>query len=172
MLEKLKLSEPQTPGDIALLQRLAYTEPLTGLFNRRALDRVLTDVKPGSILMFIDVDNLKMHNSTLGHQGADKVLKAIANILLACLKRSSDMAFRYGGDEFVVILDDCSIDYALDVANAISLSVCFIPANILCSVSIGIALHESDRKLEDALFAADEAVYLAKKAGKNCVVVR
>jgi diguanylate cyclase (GGDEF)-like protein len=168
-LDRLNLTAPSTLEEIIMLQRLAYCEPLTGLFNKRSFDRVLPDIKPGAVVMFIDVDNLKKINTELGHLAADGILKLIANVLVDSCHRASDMAFRWGGDEFAVVLGGCTLEYALSVANAISLGVCFIPASVMCSVSIGFARHLIDRSPLATLQVADSMTERAKQSGKNCV---
>ncbi|NJN88907.1 MAG: GGDEF domain-containing protein [Leptolyngbyaceae cyanobacterium SL_5_14] len=95
------------------LHDIAYTDPLTKVFSRRYFqeqlqrewDRCYRQARPLGLL-FIDIDNLKMLNTALGHYGADQAIALIATKIKECAKRATDIVARYGGDEFVVLLSD------------------------------------------------------------------
>ncbi|KAF0201116.1 MAG: diguanylate [Gallionellaceae bacterium] len=158
---------------------LAHFDQLTGLPNRTLLlDRlnqaifVSTRASRAISLLFIDLDGFKPVNDTYGHATGDRLLKEVAERLVACL-REGDTAARIGGDEFVVILPESNLDRAVTVADRI-LGTLRIPyefgrKNISSiSASIGIAeypTHAGD--LNSLLSAADNAMYVAKKSGKD-----
>ncbi len=163
------------------LAQLAVTDTLTGLPNRRWLN----DYLPGALtraraarkrvaLLFIDLDNFKKVNDTLGHAAGDELLRAAA----ACLKaavRATDPVVRLGGDEFTVLLenlerDDDATPVAEQVIRAFSESAVFAPwaaLNVRCSV--GVAVYPSHAQdVDELLRHADAAMYAAKTAGKGC----
>lgn len=160
----------------------AYQDPLTGLGSRRALEMTMErDIGlaqrhqyPVSVLV-IDVDHFKRINDTLGHSGGDKVLRATARAIQKEL-RLTDPAFRYGGEEFVVILNKTGIKGAQGLAermrqhienNALQLT----GKTINVTVSIGIATVEPGDDMSSLFERADRALYQAKCSGRNrCVV--
>jgi diguanylate cyclase (GGDEF)-like protein/hemerythrin-like metal-binding protein/PAS domain S-box-containing protein len=164
-------------------RNLSYSDPLTKLANRRMLhERLHTAFAQAKrehrnlALLFIDLDGFKPINDRLGHDAGDWLLKAVAQRLLECI-RSSDIAARFGGDEFVVLLPDLAQpDDAPRVAERIraALAAPFVTEGkerLEISCSIGMSLYpdhaETDREL---LHAGDEAMYLAKRAGRNRIV--
>lgn len=164
---------------------MAVTDGLTGLFNhrefyqslRRELERARRYRHTLSLLM-IDVDDFKQFNDRFGHPAGDFSLRKIGELLRKCA-RTSDIIARYGGEEFAVILPESTPGGALMVAERIKYEVAthnFIltasdPVHL--TVSIGIYSSENGEASEDQLVSlADEASYLAKKAGKNRVVVK
>lgn len=158
---------------------LAHIDQLTGLPNRTLLlDRLnqaisISDRASRKIsLLFIDLDGFKPVNDTYGHPTGDRLLKEVANRLIACL-REGDTAARIGGDEFVVVLPESNLDRAVTVANRI-LGTLRVPyefgrKNISgISASIGVAEYPTHAMgLDSLLLAADNAMYVAKKCGKN-----
>lgn len=173
MLEVLELEIPQTVEGILELQRLAYLDALTGLLNRRAFDLLLPKAcrnPAGAVLLFVDFDDLKKANQELGHQGADLLLVGVGEVLAKHLKRYGDAAFRFGGDEMAVLLPECTAEYAESLAESIRAAV----EAIGCSISVGIAaVDEEDRSADWRLLVtkANDAMYEAKRLGKNQVVV-
>ena len=164
------------------LREFGDTDELTGLFNRRKLERDLSlnhemfdrYAVPTSILMF-DIDNLKRINDTLGHYAGDDILMAIGTICRAEL-RKTDVACRFGGDEFVICLPNTGLENAVHFADR--LRECFrrelsrfSTADLVATVSIGVAtMMPEDRTYEATLKRADDALYQAKRTGKNRVV--
>jgi diguanylate cyclase (GGDEF)-like protein len=154
----------------AELERLALRDPLTGLPNRRALvDRLAIEIartqRSGSSLGFamIDVDDFKKINDSRGHAGGDEALKTFARLLTETV-RSTDVPARFAGDEFALIMPDT------DRASAAPVMERFYAAlrTVGLSCSTGIAFIPTDAPDERLLFeAADAAVYVAKRAGKN-----
>lgn len=161
---------------------LAFFDPLTLLPNRRlALERLTQQLvrarraKTGLALLFIDLDKFKPINDELGHEVGDWLLQAAAQRIQACL-RESDTAARMGGDEFVVLLPDLqSSEAALAVAEKIrsALAQEFVTDHgmvLQISSSIGVALYPDHAASEkDLLRQGDEAMYRAKKGGRNAV---
>jgi len=166
------------------LREMSIRDPVTGLFNRRymkeTLDRELSratrDNSELGILM-IDVDHFKAFNDVHGHEAGDVVLEAVGDMLTR-YSRTSDIACRFGGEEFVVILPDCSVDDSRLRADELrhriaGLRVPFRKIELSGpTISCGVAafpLHGATA--EDLLHSADGALYAAKKAGRDQVVV-
>jgi len=151
-------------------QRLALTDPLTGLANRRALtdllERELTNAEryEAPLAFFIlDLDDLKAINDTAGHTAGDTALRTFADILRGSA-RKGDIVARYAGDEFVIAMAQTDRD-AADYAAARIFEL-FARAHLRCSV--GIAMFPYDGSDASGLFAAaDQALYEAKQGGKN-----
>lgn len=162
-----------------LLEELCVTDSLTGLYNRSKLNQIITDElsrshrnkRPFAILM-IDVDYFKELNDSLGHIAGDEILATVSRTLIQSI-RSIDFAARYGGDEFIVVLTETTAKEATITAERIRTQV----SEIFCSVvnksihvtlSIGIAQSElKDTLPTDLITRADNALYEAKKAGRN-----
>jgi len=165
---------------LAKLQELADTDPVTGLHNRRGFldsaerlaDRARLRSRPLSLLM-VDVDHFKSINDTYGHAAGDKVLAEVAAAARTQL-REDDLIGRYGGDELVVALPDCSAANALDVAERIcglvaSRPVISAEGVVSVKLSIGVGHTEGAGTLTNLLARADAALYEAKRAGRGCV---
>lgn len=162
---------------------LSITDSRTGLFNSRHLyDRLEAEIErsmryrhPLSI-MVLDVDDFKRFNDSFGHLAGDGVLVELAEIIRSCLRRS-DSAYRFGGEEFVVVLPETDVAEATRVAERIrsifgELDLQPLPGTIRrASVSIGLAGHRGIETSQDVIRRADEAMYCAKRSGKNCVVL-
>ena len=147
-------------------QRLAREDPLTGLWNRRALDDRLAELEaratPGALLM-IDVDRFKAINDELGHAGGDRVLKGVAAALRAAV-RPGDFLARHGGDEFTIILPDTTLEQARGLGDRLRAAVAR-SAHPPVTISIGIGFLDGDRRA--ALLAADSALLGVKRAGRD-----
>jgi diguanylate cyclase (GGDEF)-like protein len=163
--------------------RLALLDPLTMLGNRTALDTTLRrELQMAErhhhelSLLMVDVDFFKKINDEHGHHRGDLVLCEVAKgIQSAC--RSSDISFRYGGEEFVVVLGKTDEAGAKIIAERIrqqiaEINVVYNGKIIATTVSIGIATHHHTEKenINDLFDRADKALYFAKSSGKNCVV--
>ncbi|HTR06167.1 MAG TPA: diguanylate cyclase [Paraburkholderia sp.] len=166
------------------LLRLAVTDPLTGLANRRALDRRLVEEwqhamrarTPLSVLFF-DIDHFKLFNDTYGHAAGDEVLAFVAGRIASGSRRATDLAARYGGEEFALVLPGSTLDAATRIAEKIrkrieSDNLALSGTQQGCvTVSAGCAscdppVGESGARL---LAAADRLLYEAKEAGRNQV---
>ncbi|MES2017927.1 MAG: diguanylate cyclase [Pseudomonadota bacterium] len=164
------------------LKEQAVRDPMTGLFNRRYLDTIVPhelarcarDRMPLCMVM-LDIDHFKHVNDTYGHGGGDEVLKALASLLIDSV-RASDVACRYGGEEFLLVLPNMPLKNALLRAEQwraafAALSVTFGGLPISATVSIGIACGPEDGSTPDQLMrSADLALYRAKARGRDCVV--
>jgi diguanylate cyclase (GGDEF)-like protein len=161
------------------VQRLAITDPLTGLYNRHKLaealetecERALRYRRPVSMIM-MDLDDLKIVNDTHGHPGGDVVLQKVAQAIRGHIRRL-DLPTRYGGDEFLVLLPESPLVAAERVAKRISDEVRKIRAGDLpVTASTGVVEWGSSfRSSEDFLSAADQALYQAKRSGGGAIVV-
>lgn len=161
------------------LEFLAYHDPLTKLFNRRGLATNLQEAvvaarqgHPGALL-YIDLDNFKIVNDMLGHDAGDRLLVTISGILRGAT-RKSDVLVRFGGDEFVIILPDCSTKDALTIGEGLREkieSIILIEKGRLFRVgaSIGVTPIDGSKKPADILGLADAACYHAKSNGRNRV---
>lgn len=163
------------------LQHLALYDTLTGLPNRELFqDRVQRSLlrakreKSHFALMYLDLDKFKAANDTFGHAAGDYLLKEAAQRITACV-RETDTVVRFGGDEFVVLLDNIeNRQGAFNVAEKIRLVLSepyqWQGHEIELSVSIGISVFpEQGEQITQLIAAADEAMYKAKKRGKNCI---
>jgi diguanylate cyclase (GGDEF)-like protein/PAS domain S-box-containing protein len=173
-----------------MVEQLAVTDELTGLFNRRGFfqlgerefERTLRFNRPLAVLMF-DIDHFKRVNDTHGHPVGDQVLRAWADCVCQNT-RGIDVAGRYGGEEFVILLPETPLPEAVQIAERLRQSIAdlpvpicpangdFPPVKIYITVSIGVAVAlPGIRNLADLLERADHAMYRAKDFGRNRVVV-
>jgi diguanylate cyclase (GGDEF)-like protein/PAS domain S-box-containing protein len=163
------------------LQHLALYDALTGLPNRELFqDRVQRSLLRAKreqthfALMYMDLDKFKEANDTFGHAAGDNLLKQAADRIINCV-RETDTVVRFGGDEFVVLLDSVeNRSGAFGVAEKIRLVLSepyeWQGHKIELSVSIGISMFpEQGEQITQLIAAADEAMYKAKKRGKNCI---
>ncbi|GAA6617846.1 diguanylate cyclase [Scytonema sp. NUACC26] len=164
------------------LERLATTDPLTKVFNRRhllilaeqELKRSLRYNIVFSVLM-LDIDRFKQINDTYGHAVGDRVLTVMAQVSLNCL-RTVDFYGRFGGEEFVAFLPETDIDEAIIVADRIrenleKTGILAQEQQIFITVSIGVAsYHLRDDSVDAMLQRADKALYRAKNQGRNRVI--
>lgn len=159
----------------------AFRDPLTGAGNRVALDNTLTrEIELSkrhnqqlSILM-LDLDHFKMVNDEFGHSMGDRVLKEAALCLSSCI-RQTDMCFRYGGEEFLIMLSNAEHAGALRIAERIRQSISAMTFQhekgpLQITTSIGVATMTLDDNRETLLHRADMALYQAKHNGRNQVV--
>ncbi|CAN5268671.1 hypothetical protein BH23GEM2_BH23GEM2_14930 [soil metagenome] len=172
-----------TVWEIEEITRRATIDPLTGLYNRGYFENILrlivTETERfggGSSLIMIDLDHFKQVNDTYGHPAGDAILREVADVLSA-RKRAVDSAFRYGGEELALLLPRTERDGAAELAERLREAVelkkfewqgTVIPITISC----GVAEYPASAKAAETLLAAaDEALYAAKAAGRNCVRV-
>jgi diguanylate cyclase (GGDEF)-like protein/PAS domain S-box-containing protein len=163
----------------AELTRLAVTDPLTGVWNRRhAMEALAIDLSearrygmPMSIVL-LDIDHFKGVNDTCGHQAGDRVLVALTTALTAEL-RESDLLARWGGEEFLVVVRHGSLEDASRLAERLRIVAQEQDVDGVgrVTLSAGVAELRADETLDDWLGRADRALYAAKEAGRNRVVV-
>lgn len=163
------------------LQRLAITDGLTKLHNSRSfysqleveVDRFNRYKHPLALLL-LDIDHFKDYNDGFGHLEGDKVLVRISQVIKSCL-RKLDSAYRYGGEEFTVILPETSCEEALLVAERIRnvvRSEVFLPEDgkqISITISVGATQYVENEELSAFIQRADKAMYLSKQKGRNRV---
>lgn len=171
-----------------LLNELAERDGLTGLYNRRIFDdfirRVWRQSRREDValqIIFVDIDYFKIYNDLYGHQAGDDCLKKAAQCIARCAKRPFDFCARYGGEEFVLVLYGPPEDYARSLPEQIRRDVLdlAIPHEgsevadyVTVSVGVALARPGSARSLAGAIQTADEAMYQAKKEGRNRVVFK
>ncbi|NIR44768.1 MAG: GGDEF domain-containing protein [Gemmatimonadetes bacterium] len=160
----------------AEIEKQAITDPLTGLGNSRRFREALSAElkrsdrtgRPFSVV-FVDVDNFKDINDTLGHVEADYTLTAIGRTLVTHL-RGSDLVCRWGGDEFIILLPETERAEAVGLAERLRAEVADCEKCAGATISLGVACFPQDGKDYDGLVAkADRALYASKHAGKNMV---
>jgi diguanylate cyclase (GGDEF)-like protein len=168
--------------ETALIGELIARDGLSGLMNRRAFDEhllrvwqhALRDQRSIAVLM-IDIDHFKQYNDALGHQAGDVALRSVAQVVQSFARRPLDLAARYGGEEFAVILYDLALPYVQDMAERLRQAVQGLQmagAEITVSVGVGVAAPTIGRTPQGAVQLADEALYEAKQAGRNRVVIK
>jgi len=168
------------------LEKLARTDGLTGIPNRRTFDenvraewlRLTRDKKPLSLIL-CDIDFFKKYNDTYGHQQGDECLRQVAKKVENSLMRSTDFAARYGGEEFVVVLPNTPIEGGTAIAERIREDILKLALEHKASdvspfvtLSLGVAtcIPQHEVPVETLIQKADDALYLAKKNGRNCVI--
>jgi diguanylate cyclase (GGDEF) domain len=152
--------------------RMAFTDALTGLYNHRAYkERV--DALNQYVILFIDIDHFKKLNDTHGHLVGDRVLVNLGGIITQSV-RSGDLAFRYGGEEFIILLPGTTAQIGLKIAERLRMKVAdgnFESDNgrLTVTVSVGVAMKRPGMKSQTVFEQADRALYLAKQLGRNNV---
>jgi two-component system, chemotaxis family, response regulator WspR len=186
-LEQVRVKNHQLEQMVQKLEAMATTDPLTGLANRRAfgqaLERCFAEAnRYGRDLacVMIDLDDFKRLNDTLGHQAGDDLLRRLARVLEANCRRS-DVAARFGGDEFVLLMPQTDRFTAKEVAHRIRKEFTMLveslyadaPTPVRISLSMGVAClrHSLPAGAEQLVAQADRAMYLAKQAGKDALTV-
>ena len=157
------------------VQRLSITDDLTGLYNHRHFYKTLESElarlrrqKTALSLMMFDLDNFKRYNDRYGHLEGDKVLKKIGEIVNQLIRNNVDSGYRYGGDEFAILLIGASIDQALVIAERVRSSIEEAGFQDI-TVSIGLSEFLEHFTLESFVKSADDATYIAKHSGGNRV---
>ncbi len=160
------------------LHILSVTDSLTGLFNRHHFEKTLeSEIERARryeldlSLIILDVDHFKHINDAHGHQVGDQVLVKIAGIITERI-RKTDIAGRWGGEEFVIILPQTDLKQAVSSAEDIRAKIQALENNdaLQVTASIGVATWQAEDKTSDIFLRADKALYEAKQKGRNCVV--
>ena len=171
-----------------VLSQLAERDGLTGLHNRRSFDQYIERIWRQSrrehetlTIMLIDIDHFKAFNDFYGHQAGDDALKQVARVISMSAQRPLDFAARFGGEEFALVLYGPASGYGRELPDQLRESVRDLKivhdgsdTQHYLTVSIGVAMvhPEAKRSIAGAIQMADEALYEAKEAGRNRVVVR
>jgi diguanylate cyclase (GGDEF)-like protein/PAS domain S-box-containing protein len=170
-ISRRKETERQRDELLRRVEAMARTDELTGLANRRAWDeelrRELERARRGGYQLhvaMVDLDRFKEYNDERGHQAGDGLLREIGTEW-RLIARVTDLVARYGGDEFAVLLPDCTPDAGLAVVERLRAA---LPAEISCCA--GLARWDGSMSAEDLMGRADRALYLAKQSGRNCVI--
>jgi len=169
-----------------IIEHIGLSDPLTKLANRRGFDKRLNDEwhralrqrQPLSVFM-LDIDWFKNYNDAYGHPQGDLALQAVADTLLQGLKRSSDFVARWGGEEFVGLLPNLDSHGACEVAEQIRKNIASYPiptdngviTALTVSIGINTLIPVPDTTIGDFINKADNALYMAKEAGRNRVIV-
>jgi len=159
------------------LEALTITDELTGLYNQRSFFSTLATeiersrrIKRSLSLIFFDLDGFKKFNDTHGHLLGSQVLRETAQLLLGKVRSNSDSCYRYGGDEFIVIMPETQSKTAAVVAGRLREGL-YERFEQQISASVGIAEYSENLDPKSLLVKADQAMYAAKQKGGNCVVV-
>lgn len=184
MRKKLQTTQNELLVVNKQLEKLAMSDQLTGLANRRHFDESLYEQfklsqrnKTPLSLVICDIDFFKIYNDTYGHQQGDECLARVAKVVADRLERPTDKACRYGGEEFTIILPDTDLRGGLQVANNLRMAV--FDQNIkhegfkiaaFITLSLGFSTYTGQFKSpEELLKSADDALYRAKENGRNRV---
>tara|TARA_R110002126_G_scaffold43555_13_gene124894 strand:- start:1370 stop:2110 length:741 start_codon:yes stop_codon:yes gene_type:complete len=167
-----------------LLEQQTMLDTLSGIFNRACFDKRLRSEinrsrreKTPLGLVFIDIDHFKKINDSHGHLAGDAAIQQIAATLAASLKRSSDAVFRYGGEEFALLLPGTPLTGCTELAEQVRLNISTTPLqldtvtlNVTLSAGCYAAVANSATNSSDYIAAADSALYQAKAQGRNRTV--
>jgi len=173
LIKRLRLQLAENHGHSEILRNLAMVDPLTGLYNRRfAVQRLAAEVARSErrghplTVLTLDLDDFKLINDKHGHPAGDQVLQEFAAHLNRII-RGSDLAVRLGGDEFLVLLPECTLEQLQLVLNRLgSLEVDWQGHKIAVSFSAGWKQYEMGERTEELLARADQALYASKRAAK------
>ena len=174
----------QLHGSLAAVATAAFREPLTGLYRRDIFNeffakhlRMVQRARGSFALLMFDIDNFKAVNDIRGHGAGDELLRRVGEVLRGNL-RAGDIAARFGGDEFLLLLADCPGNKAVEAANRLRLQINALNApggagdSCRISASAGIALYPADGSTVEALFeAADQRLLTAKRSGRDRVIM-
>ena len=186
LLSSCENAVAETTGIHALIDNMnksAYSDPLTGIYNRRyIIEKLPIDLLNSTLLsnemsiIMADIDHFKLVNDNYGHLAGDQALKTVAETLSGCIKRESDWIARYGGEEFLVCIPGANLDFALKTAecmrNAIEKTPIIYEDKMLSvTASFGICSIKTteNTSVDDLLKLADAKLYSAKKNGRNRV---
>ena len=169
-------SNAQLRGEKEKYQKLSTLDALTKVMNRHGIEQFVESLRGGGMpasVIVIDLDDFKRVNDQRGHDVGDRVLQTVGEILRSHT-RYTDGLGRWGGEEFILVCPGASLAKAADLAEKLRqriMATNFIPEEpIPITASFGVAASEAGQSFEDAFRQADQALYLAKSRGRNCVV--
>ncbi len=164
-------------GEKEKYRKLSTVDALTNVLNRHGIERFVETLQATRVqaaVVVIDLDHFKRVNDLRGHHGGDRVLRTMGEVL-AAHTRAGDGLGRWGGEEFVLVCPGANLASAAELAEKLRRRISetdFIPDDPLAiTASFGVAASQGDQVFEDVFQQADEALYLAKNRGRNCVVV-
>jgi len=181
-LDKAQLKINTLTEELQEARSALTTDPLTKVGNRQGFSEDIESVieagvskKLSLVLMMIDVDNFKFLNDEYGYVAGDKVLYFIAQTIKGMI-RTGDKVYRYGGEEFAVILNRCDVTQGQAIADKIRSKIeqshlLYTGKNVHVTISVGVTIHQQGDTLETLVERADKALYCAKKSNKNCAVL-
>ena len=163
----------ETAERVERLRKAANTDTLTGIANRRVAERALNLFAAGQrryAVMMIDIDHFKVINDEHGHDTGDRILQRIADILKSRM-RVQDTVARWGGEEFVVVVESVTREEAASIAESLRQMVEQGTSDILSTtISVGVAHSNTGQSVDQILKRADEGLYAAKNSGRNKVI--
>lgn len=175
--DELKILNETLKANMQILNRVAYRDELTGLYNRRfvveKLAQDLMEPNRQDALVMIDVDDFKHVNDCYGHDAGDMVLACISNIMESVCRRHK--VIRWGGEEFLIILMAVTKQECYEVCEEIRKEIQAFPflqgnTTFYCTVTLGISLYDKEQSFKMNMTHADMALYRGKKTGKNRTV--
>ncbi|PHM18342.1 MAG: GGDEF domain-containing protein [Sulfuricurvum sp. PD_MW2] len=181
-LEKAQVKIDELNHDLQEARATLTTDLLTKVGNRQGF---MEDIEPAieagaskplsMVLIMIDVDNFKFLNDEFGYVAGDKVLFFIAQTIKSMI-RTADKVYRYGGEEFAIVLNRCDVSQAQSVAEKIRAKIeqsklLYAGKNVHVTVSAGVTVHKQGDTLDSLIERADKALYCAKKSNKNCTML-
>ncbi len=177
---KLKRQITEIESLQARLREQATRDPLTGIYNRRYLEEILerefseaARTQKSVCLVMVDIDGFKGFNDTYGHDAGDYLLKKLGELLQSEVRRS-DVACRFGGEEFVIVMPGAPLEIGLERAEHLRYAFEagnfeYVGEKLTATLSLGVAIYpKHGANWQEVLHAADRAMYLAKDAGRNC----
>jgi len=178
----------QTQSANTKLKKLSLTDPLTGIANRLGLEEklyiewgALSRQKSSLAILMVDIDHFKLFNDYYGHLEGDKCIKILAEIFNNNMQRPRDMAARFGGEEFILILPETTINAAYNIAKRIHRDVANyaiehknseVSEYVTISTGIACTIPAPGSSIDALIKSADEALYTAKKNGRNKIEIR
>ena len=175
--DELRFMNQNLLANMEKLNRAALRDELTGLYNRRfvveSLSQDLTESGRQDAIVMVDVDNFKRVNDTYGHSTGDMVLICIANIMESICSRHK--VVRWGGEEFLLVLMGITEEEVLRICETIRREVSEFmfrsgDCTFFCTITLGVAMYDKEKSLEDNVTHADMALYRGKATGKNRVL--
>jgi diguanylate cyclase (GGDEF)-like protein len=162
------------------LHRIAQTDSLTGLLNRRAFEEILArelersnEIGKSLAVLMVDIDRFKQVNDRWGHQAGDEVIRRVSDSLRKSM-RPTDALSRFGGEEFMILLREVTADQSGEIAGRLRAEIAGLtelPGEVRLTVSIGVAASHPHDIPEELLRRCDEALYRSKRGGRNLVTV-
>lgn len=181
-LDKAQLKINDLTSDLKEALSLTTIDPLTKVGNRKGfMDDMESAIEAGQnkklsmVLIIIDVDNFKYINDEYGHLAGDKILYFLAQTIKALI-RTTDEIYRYGGEEFAVVLSRCDEKQAFEIADKLRAKIensklLYSGQSVYVTISAGVTIHQMGDTFDTLLGRADKALFCAKKSNKNCTVL-